>query len=373
MTNKLIRILVCFMLAAILTLAMAGCSSCGGDRGNDPAESGSGDRPEYPDIDFQALDTSKYVTLGQYKGMTISILKKQEITEEDVIAKINSDLIASRYTVKVTDRAVTETDTVRITFVGYADGVAFEGGSGTQDYFNLSDKDKFIDGFADGIIGAMPGVENEVNVTFPENYHNKDLAGKPAVFKITVDHIYEAMELTDAIAKELTKGEHTTAQSMVNYYRDRLIEENDTAYDEEKSDKTWSRIFNGVTRIGLPENIVTALYDYEIWWASFYADSYGISVDDFLSQRMGCTRDTLRKRIEENLYTDIIIYAVMKAENITLTDDDYNNYIEISGITEEEWLKDYTAEELREMMLYTKTYDMAVSWQTFVETEPSLG
>lgn len=358
------------MLAVILTFSMAGCSGCGGDK--NPSESGSGTRPEYPDIDFQSLDTSKYVTLGQYKGMTINILKKKEITEKDVIEKINSDLISSRYTVKVTDRAVTETDTVRITFVGYVDGVAFAGGSGTQDYFNVSDKDKFIDGFADGIIGAMPGVETAVNVTFPENYHDKTLAGKPAVFKITVTHIYEAMELTDAIAKELTKGDHKTAESMINYYRNRLTEENDAAYEEERSDKTWSRIFNGVTRKGLPEDIVKSLYDYELWWANFYSDSYGISIDDFLSQRMGCTRETLRSRIEENLYTDIIIYAVMKAESITLTEDDYNNYIEISGITEEEWLKDYTAEELREMMLYTKTYDMAASWQTFVETEPSL-
>ena len=365
-----------FKITLVLLLALALCLSsvaCGGkkDDGNIPETDASG-FPKYPEIDFASLDTSKYLTLGQYKGLTIEILKKSEITDADVIKKINSDLISSKYTVKVTDRAVTKEDTVCITFVGYADGVAFQGGSGTEDYFTVYDGGKFIDGFADGIIGAMPGVETDVNVTFPENYHNASMAGKPAVFKVTVNHIYEAAELTDEIANDLTKGEHKTAESMYNYYKNRLTEENDLIYEEEKSDKVWSRIFNGVTNVKLPSDIVEKIYNYEIAVSEFYANAYGMTADDFLTTYRKHTRESLRKEIENNLLTDLVIYAVMRAEGIKLTDEDYNNYIKQSGITEEEWLKDYSSAELRDMMVYTKTYDSAASWQTFVEIEPSI-
>ena len=180
------------MITICLALSLTACGN-----NEDPSESTPSTTPgasvntppEYPEIDYLSLDLSQYVTLGNYKGMDIEISKKPVITEEDVMKKIASDLLSNGYSEKVTDRAVTKEDTISISFVGLLDGVAFQGGTGDKDNFTMYDGGGFIDGFADGLVGAMPGVETAINVTFPEKYHSADLAGKPAVFKVTVHHI----------------------------------------------------------------------------------------------------------------------------------------------------------------------------------------
>ena len=88
---------------------------------------GSDGTPEYPKFDYLSMNLSKYVTLGQYKGLEFTITPKPSVTEAEVADKIRSDLIYNGHTVKVTDRAVTKNDTVSISYVGLLDGVAFEG------------------------------------------------------------------------------------------------------------------------------------------------------------------------------------------------------------------------------------------------------
>jgi len=324
--------------------------------------------PEEPEIDYLSLDLSQYVTLGQYKGLEITITPKPSVTEEEVISKIRSDLIYNGYTEKVTDRAVTKDDTVSISFVGYRDGVAFEGGTGSKDNFTVYDGGGFIDGFAEGIIGAMPGVEVDVNVTFPEVYHSEELAGKDAVFKVTVKHIYEAKELTDKIAKSLSGGSHTTVEALIEYYTERLIKEKDKAYEEKKSALAWDKIFSGISNVNIPDEMVNAQYDYDIFMAQSYADIYGVDLDTYLSGS-GYTRESLRDQIKNDILTNMVIYSIMKNESVTLTEEDYDSFIKDSGYTEEQWLSQYTKEELEEMFLYTKTYNEAVKWQRFIEKE----
>ena len=94
-----------------------------------------------------------------------------------------------------------------------------------------------------------------------------------------------------------------------------------------------------------------------------------MDVDTFLSYR-GYTKESLRRQLENDILTNMIVYSIMKAENITVSDEEYAQYIAESGYTEAEWLKQYTKEELEEMFLYTKTYDSVTSWQNFVENEP---
>ena len=121
------------------------------------------------------------VTLGEYKGLEVEVTPA-DVTEEEVAAELKREQENNSRTIDVDDRAVADGDMVTLDFEGFVDGVAFEGGKGT-DYPLTIGSNSFIPGFEEQLVGAEIGVEKEVNVTFPENYHANDLAGKAAVFK----------------------------------------------------------------------------------------------------------------------------------------------------------------------------------------------
>ena len=366
---KKISLIIIALLVASLCLSACGDTA---PAETTPAETTVDSQyKEYPEIDYMSLDLSEYLTLGQYKELTISVPKKPTVTDSDVAAKIADDLIYNGYTVKITDRAVTKSDTVKISYKGLLNGVAFSGGTGEKDNFTIYDGGGFIDGFADGLIGAMPGVEVDLNLTFPENYHSAAMAGKSVVFKVTVHHIYGgAAELTDEIASTMTGGDYKTASELTEYYRERLTKENDTEYRNTCADLVWSRIFNGVTNINIPEKMINDLYNYQLYWAQYYANIYGVSLDTFLSSN-GDTRESLLSDTKQSIMTNMVVYSIIKAEGITLSDADYAGFITESGKTEAEWLKSYTKEELTDMFLYTKAFYGAIDWQTFKEAEAS--
>ena len=141
------------------------------------------------------------VTLGEYKGLK----KEQEpvtVTEEDIEKELNRIAETNSRTLDVTDRPVQMDDTVNIDYAGTVDGVAFEGGT-AEGYDLKIGSHSFIDTFEDQIIGKNIGEELDVNVTFPEEYHAAELAGKPAVFHVKVNAIKakELPELNDEFAQ----------------------------------------------------------------------------------------------------------------------------------------------------------------------------
>lgn len=144
------------------------------------------------------------VTLGKYKGVKVE-KTEVEVTEEEINAQIERERENSARTITVTDRLVKDGDITTLDFEGFVDGVPFEGGKG-GDYPLTIGSGSFIPGFEEQLIGAEIGKETEVNVTFPEDYHSADLAGKAAVFKCTVKEIKEKElpELDDEFASEVS-------------------------------------------------------------------------------------------------------------------------------------------------------------------------
>ena len=144
------------------------------------------------------------VTLGQYKGIEVE-KADTAATDEEVNAEIDKEREANSRTISVEDRAVQDGDMTVIDFEGFVDGEAFEGGKGT-DYPLTIGSGAFIPGFEEKLVGAEIGKEAEVDVTFPEEYHAKELAGKPAVFKCTVKEIKvkELPELDDDFAQDVS-------------------------------------------------------------------------------------------------------------------------------------------------------------------------
>ena len=183
--RKLSAILVCVMLLSLL----AGCGKGAKDS-----------------IESMESDYSKYVTLGQYKGVEYTP-QKTEITDEDMEYFKTSLLYQNQTENQIYEGTATEGDTVNIDFTGYVDGTAFEGGSTDGAGYNLVlGSGSFIDDFEQQIEGHSPGDAFDVTVTFPEDYGSEDLAGKDAVFETTLNYIVETIvpEYTDALVASVT-------------------------------------------------------------------------------------------------------------------------------------------------------------------------
>lgn len=147
------------------------------------------------------------VTLGEYKGIEVE-KASAEVTDEDIEAELKKVQEQNSRLITVEDRAVEDGDQTVIDFEGSVDGTPFEGGKG-EDYPLTIGSHSFIDTFEEQLIGKNIGEECEVHVTFPEEYHAKELAGKPAVFKVTVKEIKrkELPELNDEFAGEVSEFE----------------------------------------------------------------------------------------------------------------------------------------------------------------------
>ena len=199
------RIIALFIAAVLVLSVLAGCSTGSSSKY-------SYDLTNYSPSDgldvngfFKGVTASDYVSLPEYKGITIPA-EVLEAKDEDVEEQIESILAEYEAYEKITDRAVENGDSVNIDYVGSIDGVEFSGGStggaGTDVTIGVTN---YIDDFLEQLIGHMPGDRFDVNVTFPVDYGVDSLNGKDAVFDVTINHINGdpiAAELTDEIASE---------------------------------------------------------------------------------------------------------------------------------------------------------------------------
>lgn len=145
------------------------------------------------------------VTLGKYMGVTVTKIDCT-VSDEEVAEALEKERNNNSRTISVTDRSVQEGDTAVIDYEGFVDGVAFEGGKGENHSLEIGSH-SFIDTFEDQLVGKNVGDEVEVNVTFPEQYHAADLAGKPAMFKVKINEIKakELPELDDEFAQDVSE------------------------------------------------------------------------------------------------------------------------------------------------------------------------
>ena len=142
--------------------------------------------------------SNDYVTITKYKGVEIDKVDSTKVSDDDVESQINSVLQSKATTTEVTDRAAHNGDTVTIDYEGKKDGVAFDGGTATDAQLTLG-SGTFIDGFEDGVVGHNIGDTFDLDLTFPENYGNEELAGQAVVFTVTLKAISQTdvPELTD--------------------------------------------------------------------------------------------------------------------------------------------------------------------------------
>ena len=267
------------------------------------------------------------VTLGKYKGLKV---EKTEIavTEEEVDAQIQKERENSARTITVEDRPVKDGDITTLDFEGFVDGVAFEGGKGT-DYPLTIGSGAFIPGFEEQLIGAEIGKETEVNVTFPEDYQAKELAGKAAVFKCTVKSIQEKElpELDDEFASEVS-----TFDTLAEYKEDVKKGLEQKKADAAKSAKEEAVIEAAVAeaQMEIPDAMVETEQRQMIDEFSQRLQMQGLSMEQYM-QFTGMTSQNLldqtKSQALQRIQSRLVLEAIAAAENLTASDEDFEEQL----------------------------------------------
>ncbi|MCM1102948.1 MAG: trigger factor [Clostridium sp.] len=252
---------------------------------------------------LEKLDTSKYVTLGEYSGMTVSVDPIKVVTDEDVNNYLNTRLLSSHMTeTAVTDRAVINGDTVSYECIGRMNGEIFEGGSTPdgESWSTVIGSGNMIPGFEDGIIGMEIGETRDVVCTFPDPYSpNPDLSGKEAVFTITLLSITERVypELTTELLEEIGSS-YATPEEALSAIRTLLENEAQSNYNNNVRNAVLSAMLNNCEFKGDPpqflvkenedafkDNIlsIASMYGYTDM-TTFVQDAYGMTETQFNEQ-----------------------------------------------------------------------------------------
>lgn len=261
------------------------------------------------------------VTLGEYKGLKVSKVSTR-VTAKEVDAEVEAEQMKNARTIEVTDRAVADKDEVKLNFEGFVDGVAFEGGKG-EDYPLTIGSGSFIPGFEEQLIGAEIDKETEVKVTFPEDYHAEELKGKEAVFKCTVTAISakELPELDDEFASEVS--EFDTLEAYKADVKKNIKERKETEGKNKQEDEVVEKAIENAT-MDIPE----AMIDMQVrQLTNDFAQriqSQGLTVEQYM-QFTGLTQEKMleefRPQAEKRIKTRLVLEAVVKAENLEVSDE----------------------------------------------------
>ena len=321
---------------------------------------------EFNVADIPEYDASEYVTLGEYKDLTVEVTPV-EVTDEQVM-----DKIASETKQTLTEGTVESGDTVNIDYVGKIDGEEFDGGS-AEGYDLEIGSCTFIDGFEDGIIGMQVGDTKDLELKFPEDYHSTDLAGKDVVFTVTVNSISRVPELTDEVADSVVEG--MTAEAYQESVRQDLEDQAKESQKTEAEQKLLQAVYENATIDGYPEEnlqyTIKRAKDYYEWLASMY----GMSLDDYL-KNYGMTQDEFNEQIqpvaEEALGEEMTLLAIAKEENIEVSDEEYEaglaRYAEAQGMDDPSKLEEaYGENYIKNSLLQEKVLEFLYENATIEE------
>ena len=273
------------------------------------------------------LNAEDYVTLGEYKGVEVT-LDEPEITDEYLDGYIEYVQQNNAVSTPVTDRAVEMGDVVNIDYVGKIDGVAFDGGSAQGSDLTIG-SGQFIDGFEDGCIGMKVGETKDVEATFPDPYkNNPDLAGKVAVFTVTVNSISveEIPELTDEYVQSLSLEGCTNVEEYRAYVYDVLLEQQQESYESDKADLAYEKVAAECEFKDAPEAMVTRMNNTLTSNLSSYASTYGVDLGTYVSAMYGGTAEeyetTLLEQSKMMAQHYLMMQAIADREGLSVSDEE---------------------------------------------------
>lgn len=261
------------------------------------------------------------VTLGEYKGVEVE-KADAAVTAEDVEAELKRVQEQNARLLTVEDRPVADGDQTVIDFEGFVDGKGFEGGK-AENYPLTIGSHSFIDTFEEQLIGKNIGEECEVNVTFPTEYHAAELAGKPAMFKVTVKEIKvkELPALDDEFASEVS--EFDTLDEYKQDIEKKLQERKEKAAASQNEDRVVAKVVENAS-MEIPEKMIDAQVDNMLRETAQRMQSQGLSMDLYMKYT-GMTadqmKDQMRPEAVKRIQTRLVLEAVVKAENIETSEE----------------------------------------------------
>ena len=269
------------------------------------------------------IETELYpeVTLGQYKGLEVP-KREVKVEESEVDAEVNR-MAERNARIETVDRAAANGDTVVIDFEGFVDDKPFQGGK-AEDYSLTLGSGSFIPGFEDALVGAVAGEERDVNVTFPEDYSAKELAGKPAVFKCKVHEVKESIkpELDDEFAKDVS--EFDTLDALKDDIRTRFTKSR-TEQNERAFESAAVQMAAANMTCNIPACMIDEQVDHQIEQFAYQLQSQGMKMEDYVKMVGGdlsSLRASMRPMAEQTVRSDILLSEIAHAENMEVTDEE---------------------------------------------------
>lgn len=295
--------------------------------------------------DFSALNCETLVTLGNYADLTLPD-ENATLAARDIFDSYYQNVTDLP---TVSDRKSQAGDYVNVNYKGMLDGVAFSGGTATDQKILIVENSGYIPGFAEGIAGHSVGETFEVPVTFPENYGSAELAGKAVIFEMTLNAIYD-MTISDEDIKTFTENEYDSYQALLDEYTQ--------DYDLES---VLDAVMDGATFSALPADAYNFFFQYYRDIYHQYAYYYGMDYD-YMLNLMGYTEELFLAQAQSIAKSYIAVYAIAKANDIGISDETLSakmetyitELIEENGITREE-AEVYAAEQensIRAELLY---------------------
>lgn len=373
-------------VVALLASCAFACTACGKKDSTNTETIGTitPDRIEYGELtgfDYMGNDLTPYVTLGKYEGLR-GTLAVEKITE----ARLDSELdaLADEYGHynEITDRTIVEEgDRVIADYAGTLDGVAFDGGTAAEQEIVVQSNSGYIPGFAEAFVGQKIGVEFAFDVMFPENYSNSEMAGKTVTFTCTVHSIHGDEWVTPTIDDTFVKD---------NFHYDNLEEfkiafrstlESRAQYMGENNlyVELWEMILNDSTIIAYPVGEVESQYESRKAMYTAWAEYYDTTYENFLASYVGTTEEALMEECRSYVREDLVMYALAKALNHTLTEEEFSarleNLASAYGTSADNMLSQYEESSLRKTLLWeslmAKIADLSEITETTTEAAVS--
>ena len=262
------------------------------------------------------------VTLGEYKGLAVDKVDT-EVTEEEIQEELKKAQEKNSREVEITDRPVKEGDIIRLNYAGTIDGVPFDGGTAENQNLTIGSH-SFIDTFEDQLVGLNIGDTKDVEVTFPEEYHAQDLAGKPATFHVEILGIKEKQldELDDDFA-----ADYTDFDTLDEYKEDIRLSLKAGKEENAKNTIQNALIEQAVenAQMDIPEAMIESEIDQMVEEFKQRVSYQGLSFDQYLQFTGGnldALKDSMRPQAESRVKGSLVLEAIVAAEGITASDED---------------------------------------------------
>ncbi|PUB12331.1 trigger factor [Paenisporosarcina sp. OV554] len=269
------------------------------------------------------------VTLGDYKGLEIS-KQETDVTDEEIEAQLKEQQTRLAELVVKEEEAIVEGDTAVIDFEGFLGEEAFEGGAGEDHSLEIG-SGSFIPGFEEQLIGLKTGEQKDVVVTFPEEYHAAELAGKEATFKVTVKEVKgkELPELNDELAKEID-SEVEGIDALRTKLKEKTTEDKKNAAETAVKDELVEKAADNAT-IDIPQAMIDAEVDRMLNDFTQRLTSQGMNLDlyyQFSGQDEKALRTQMIEDAQKRVKVSLTLEAISDAEGITASEEEINSEIE---------------------------------------------